>query len=317
MDLLVNDLSLHGQFADLAAFRESIRRVMQIRAIARRYSRELYCHRGLVNGQVTPHETMPGAVKALPLEEQRAVMVWLSRHGPFWDDAREHDEEDWYECNGEIVTDTAVGEAAHSLLHGIDRGLVSLQPSDFVYAPFSVERVHEDGNRAPIDVPNYWEPASVETCLATTQLALNSWTALKELSAARFEHLRFAGNAFESLRAQPFKQGVAERILVRLEVLHRFKQSFDADGSRTKEGHALYQKHFTGEKGWFSDESAANKEDFVNDLTFPNPDAPGKTLFCPWHGKVQTPQYRIHFSWPVTAASPVHVVYVGPKITKR
>jgi hypothetical protein len=317
VDLLINDLSLHGQFADLAEFRESIRRVMKIRAIARRYMRALYCHRGLVSGRVTPQENMPGAVKALPLEEQRAVMTWLSQHGPFWDDDREHDGGDWYECGGEIVTDTAVGEAAHCVLHGIARGLVSLNPSDFTHDPVSIERVLDSADRILVDVRNYWEPEAVEACLAAAPVALASWAALGEFAIARFEHVRFAANAFEQLRAQPFKQGVAERILARLEVLHRLKQCFDADGSRTAEGHALYQQHFTGDKGWFSDESDANKAHFATDLTFPNPDVPGGTLFCSWHGKVKTPQYRIHFSWPVTAASPLYVVYVGPKITKR
>lgn len=317
MDLLINDLSLHGQFADVAAFRESIRRVMKIRAIARRHKRALYCHRGLVNKQVTSQDTMPGAVKALPLEERRTVMAWLSQNGPFWDDDREHDGGDWYECGGEIVTDTAIGEAAHGVLHGIDRGLVSLAPSDFTHDPVSVERVLEDEDRIPVDVRNYWLPEAVEASLAAAPAALASWAALGELAVARFEHLRFAENAFEPLRAQPFKQGVAERILARLEVLHRLKQCFDAAGSRTAKGHALYQQHFTGDMGWFSDESDANKADFETDLTFPNPDAPGEALFCSWHGKVKTPQYRIHFSWPVTAASPVYVVYVGPKRTKR
>jgi hypothetical protein len=50
MDLLINDLSLHGQFADLASFRDSIGRIMQIRGIARRHQRALYCHRGFING---------------------------------------------------------------------------------------------------------------------------------------------------------------------------------------------------------------------------------------------------------------------------
>ncbi len=316
MDLLINDLSLHGQFADLAAFRESIRRVMQIRQIARRHMRALYCHRSLVNKQVTVLETMPAAVKALPLEEQRAVMAWLSQHGPFWDDDREHDEGDWYEYGGEIVTDTAVGEAAHCVLHGIDRGLVSLDPSDFTHDPVSVEQVLGKEDRIPIDVRNYWQPEAVEACFAAAPTALASWAALGDLAVARFEHLRFAENAFDPLRSQPFKRGVAERILARLEVLHRLKQCFDDNGSRTAEGHALYQKHFTGDKSWFSDESAANKEDFESDLTFPNPDVPDESLFCSWHGKVKTPQNRIHFSWPVTAASPLYVVYVGPKITK-
>jgi len=34
-------------------------------------------------------------------------------------------------------------------------------------------------------------------------------------------------------------------------------------------------------------------------MTFTHPDESDKTLFCPWHGKVQTPQLRVHFSWPV------------------
>ena len=35
------------------------------------------------------------------------------------------------------------------------------------------------------------------------------------------------------------------------------------------------------------------------------------------HGKVKTPQIRIHFSWPITASTPLYVVYVGYKITKK
>lgn len=316
MDLLINDLSLHGQFHDMDSFRASIRRIMQIREIARRYMRALYCHRGFVNRQVTPHESMAAVVRALPLDEQRAVMAWLSQHGPFWDDYRQHDGGDWYECNGEIVTDTAVGEAAHCLLHGIDRGLVSLQPSDFEYDPVAVERVLDADDRVPVHVRNYWEPAAVDACLAAAPRALASWAALGELAVSRFEHLRFAENAFEALQGQPFRQAVAETILVRLDVLHRLKKCFNEDGSRTAEGHALYQQHFTGNNAWFSDESAANKDKFRDDLTFRNPDAPGEDLFCSWHGKVRSPQYRIHFSWPVTAAACVYVVYVGPKITK-
>lgn len=317
MDLLINDLSLHGQFDDVASFRTSIKLVMQIREIARRHMRALYCHRGFVNGQVTRLESMPAAVRGLPCNERRALMAWLSKQGPFWDDDRQHDDGDWYECDGDIVTDTAVGEAAHCLLYGVERGLVSLYPSTFTYDPLPVELVVSDEDRTRVDVRNYWEPAAVEACLAASPRALTSWTALGELSVSRFEHLSFAANAFEPLRGQPFKQGVAESILVRLDVLHRLKQCVDAAGSRTAAGHALYQQHFTGDKAWFSDESNTNKTDFGTDLTFPNPDVPGATLFCSWHGKVKTPQYRIHFSWPVTAASPVYVVYVGPKITRQ
>jgi len=317
VDLLVNDLSLHGQFDDVEAFRASIRRIMQIREIARRHQRALYCHRNFVNGPVTPHENLPAAVRALPRDERRAVMAWLSQFGPFWDDERQHGSEDWYECAGNVVTDTAVAEAAHCKLHGIDRGLVSIQPSDYLYNPVPVERVFVDDHREAVEVRNYWQPATVESSLAAAPLPLASWRALQELSASRFVSLRFSAGAFEPLRAQPFRHAVAESVLVRLDVLHRLKQCFKTDGSRTEQGHILYQRHFTGEKAWFSDESDTNKDRFRTDLTFPNPDHPGESLFCSWHGKVKSPQYRIHFSWPVTADARVYVVYVGPKITKK
>lgn len=313
----MNELSLHGQFQNLVVFRESIGRIMQMRSVARRHLRSLYCHRDLVNRQVTPQDTMPSAVRALPLNEQRAVMAWLSQHGPFWDDDRQHDGGDWYECNGDIVTDTAVGEAAHCVLHGIDRDLVSFQPSDFVYAPIQVDWVRDDNNRVPIQLRNYWDVAAIEAGLAAARPALASWAALQELAVSRFGHLIFAQSAFESLMGQPFMRGVAERILSRLDVLDRLKQCFDATGQRTGEGHTLYQQHFTGDKAWFSDSSDTEKREFERELTFSNPDAPGANLFCTWHGKVKSPQYRIHFSSPITAESPVYVVYIGPKLTKR
>jgi len=317
MDLLINDKSLHGQFADINTFHGSIRRIMEIREIARRYMSAVYCHRNFVNGQVTAQESMPAAVGAMPFNERRAVMAWLSQHGPFWDDDRKHDAGDWYECAGEIVTDTAIGEAGHCLLHGIDRGLVSLQPSSFLFDPVRVERVLEDDTRTSVNVRNYWDPVAVEACLVAAPPALVSWAALGQLCVSRFECLRFAENAFEPLQGQPFKQSVATRILVSLQVLHNLTQCFDADGARTDEGHALYQKHFTGAKAWFSDSSDAEKHDFKDDLTFPHPGIPQESLFCSWHGKVKSPQYRIHFSWPLTAVGHMYVVYVGPKITKR
>lgn len=147
-----------------------------------------------------------------------------------------------------MVTDTAVGEAAHCLRHGIDRGLVSLRPSKFICNPVPVERVFDDESRCCVDVWNHWEPEAVEICLAAAPRALTSWTALGELAASRFDLLTFSEDAFEPLRGQPFKQRIAERFLARLDVLHRLRQSFDAAGSRTPDGHAQYQKHFTGDK---------------------------------------------------------------------
>ena len=125
----------------------------------------------------------------------------------------------------------------------------------------------------------------------------------KKIGAAGFGH--------------PFVPSAAERIRVLLHTLDRFKGCFNEQGQRNDEGHALYANHFSVQKGWFSDSSDAEKNEFHAELTFPHPQRPGETLFCPWHGKVKTPQIRIHFSWPVRANEPLYVVYVGPKRTKR
>jgi hypothetical protein len=310
MDLLVNDRSLHGQFYDIEAFRAAIGRLMRIREVARRHGRALYCHRGLASALATPQDSMQAAVNALSKEQRSAVLVWINQHGPFWDDERAHAEDDWYECAGDVVTDTAIGEAAHCLLQGIYRGLASFQPSDFLRDPLSVQLVVSDTQRTCVGVPNFWDPAAVEASLAEAPPALHSWTALKQHCVERFEQLTFASNAFEPLRGQPFKQSLAERILALLDVMHRLSECFEPSGSRSAEGHALYQKHFTGDKAWFSDSSDSEKSDFKDDLTFPHPDMPDQHLFCTWHGKAKSPQYRVHFSWPITGATPIYVVYV-------
>ncbi len=132
----------------------------------------------------------------------------------------------------------------------------------------------------------------------------------------------FAADAFAYLEGCPFVSGAAYRLLFILDTLHRFKSCFDSDGRRTAEGHEIYRDFFAGKKGEggrgavFSDSSDSEKSKFKQEMTFGHPEKTGKTLFCPWHGKVQTPQLRVHFSWPVRADEALYVVYVGPKITK-
>ena len=141
VELLVNDLSMHGQFSDLGAFRSAVASLMRTRAVARRYGRELNCHHGLSSAQVTADRTMQQVVYALSREERRALMQWLTQHGPFWDDVRVHGSDDWLEWNGSIVTDKALGEAALCCLRGLDRRLVSVTPSSWEFSPVAVVQV--------------------------------------------------------------------------------------------------------------------------------------------------------------------------------
>lgn len=317
MDLLVNDLSLHGQFASLESFKASIRAVFRARQVAKQYGRDVYCHRRLVSRTVMEDWPLARAAQGLPVDQRRVVLSWLTKHGPFWEDRREHHGDDWYECDGTIVTDCAPGEAAHSCLHGLDRGLVSFVPSDFETNPLPVELVEDDTKRTRIDVPNYGDPDTLRKALNAAPPPLTSWSALQDLATTRFNELVFSPDAFEPLGSQPFKAGAAQHLFVLLQVLHDLRSAVDDNGQRTAAGQEIYQRHFTGGKAWFSDSSATEKHQFHQALSFRHPDDPGQTLFCPWHGKEKSRQLRIHFTWPVSADTSLRVVYVGPKLTRK
>lgn len=323
MSYLVNDLSFHGQFPDPASFRGAIGRLMNIREIVRRFGHELHCHKNMAFAPVMPNMAMPQAIRALTVNEQRALRSWITQNGPFWEDTRSHGADDYLELNdGRIVTDTAAGEVAWCRINGIERELVSLMPSDWQYSPLPVTWTAPHAKKN-IDVVNHWDPITLEAILQTAPIAISSWRQLAELTVARCPLLTFATDAFHPLNGHPFVSGAAQRLLAILDILNRFKSCFDVDGQRTPEGHKIYQDYFTGLKGGgghgatFTDSSDSEKIEFKKRLTFEHPRRAGESLFCPWHGKVQTPQLRAHFSWPVRADEPLYVVYVGPKLTKQ
>ena len=318
VELLTNDLSIHGQFYDLSTFDAALNRVMDIRKTAQRYGRKLYCHKNFANVQVASQMRLQQAIQKLAKDKRRSVMQWITSHGPFWDDVRRHGCDEYFECNGEIVTDTAVGEAAYRCLDGIGTCLVSLVPSSWDFSPVVVEWRKSDEEAQTVAVVNYWDARAMEAALRAAPTQITSWEMLADVSKARCTQSAFSADCFDPLQGYPFVSKAAQDILSRLETLDQLKTCFDSEGNRTAEGSRLYQKHFTGDRAWFSPSSPTEQSKFKTEMTFPHPDILGKDLFCPWHGKVNYhPPLRIHFSWPVTAADPLYVVYVGPKLTRR
>lgn len=316
VELMFNDLSLVGQFPDFATFKISISNVMNMRDISRKFGREISCHRNVAHARVCHNLTMQQAINIFDKNEQRALTQWITRLGPFWEDRRSHNPDDYLECNGEVVTDTAVGEAAYCGFHGSNHQLISLVPSTWGFSPLNVAWILSEGVNLDIAINNYWDVNDLETALRAAPALIISWEQLEAVSRLRFSNLTFSADSFNYLRGLPFADGAAKQLLTRFDTLDRFKCCFDDQGQRTAEGQRLYQDHFTGENGWFSDSSDKEKVDFKADLTFPHPDVIGDTLFCTWHGKVKVQQLRIHFSWPIQANTPLYVVYVGQKRTK-
>jgi hypothetical protein len=318
MGFIINDLSVCGQFESVWEFHNALETIMAIRSVIRKAKHELYSHRGLLRARVTSDLALKEAVHGLERSKRQALMLWLTQMGPFWDDERQHSPDEYFDCGGQVVTDSAVGEAAYCRLMGIDSSLVSFVPSDWRFSPVPVVwSSTTDGNNRMIDVTNYWTLEELKALLETPSAPPCSWEQLREHAVDRFSNLTFSGDCFRPLRGLPFFHAAAQRILALLDTLNRLKVCFDERGVRTAEGQRLIQEHFTGETAWFSDSSDTEMRQFRTELTFAHPLNSTRTIFCSWHGKVQTPPFRIHFSWPVTSVDPLYVVYVGPKLTKQ
>ena len=319
MDFFANEGSIHRQFHDPPTFCSALERLTGMRGVARRFGRDVYCHRTLAEAEPIPGIPMRRAVQLLAENERRALMIWLTRVGPFWDDLRRHDANDWLECRGEIVTDTAVGEAAYRTLGGIECALISATPSDWDYSPVEViwNREAEGLDDQDATIENRRDAVALEARLKDAAPPIRSWADLADFSRIRCRSLTFADGCFDPLAGVPFAKSAADRILVLLDVFDRLANAFDTDGSRTPEGSRIYQNYFTGDNALFSDSSDYEKHHFRTELTFPHPDKPGESLFCTWHGKVRHLTLRLYFSWPVRANEPVYIVYAGPKLTKR
>ena len=185
MELFANEMSIHRQFHDLPTFHGALERLMGMRGVAHRFGRNVYCHRTLAGAEPIPGIRMQQAVQRLADNRRRALMAWLTRGGPFWDDLRRHDANDWLECEGEIVTDTAVGEAAYRTLRGVECALISATPSNWDYLAYrsdSWNREAEglDDQNATLD--NWRDAAALETRLQGAVPPIRSWADLDDFS---------------------------------------------------------------------------------------------------------------------------------------
>lgn len=326
MDILVNDLSIHGQYRDTRSFQAALARLMAMRQTAQRFERDIYCHRAILNTMPMPDTPMQQAIGRLASDSQRrSILAWLTRSGPFWDDVRQHGPDDWLECRnkgvfeGKIVTENAVGEAAFRKLHGTETGLIGATPSDWEFSPVEIAWITEDQVREArtAKIENWLNADDLSGKLQALAPPIRSWNRLREIALNRFDRLRFSNDCFDPLTGVPFAMSSADRILILFDILDRIAQAFDTAGKRTPEGHQLHRDYFHGDKALFSDSSSSEKSRFQKELTFPHPEDSATELLCTWHGKERRSNLRMHYWWSGTAAKPVYIVYVGPKITKR
>lgn len=319
MDLFINDLSLHGQFADPQAFRRSLEEVVRCRTCAGSYGRTLRVPRTIVDRHVIG---LKGFRQALQATGDRTfvslIISWIAKNGPFVEDDLQRNSDEYLTIeNNTIVTEEAIGEAATRHFNGLPVGLVSFAPSDYQYTPIEIDWHRSDAHVQTGELHNVWSEAALQTYLERYQNPPQTWKELLQQLPRRFPQLTFLPNLADYLDGDPFSPYAVERTFVLLDVLNRLKTCFDADGRRTPEGEALVENYFRRKKAHFTDSSDQEKNDprFREAMTFT--DLQGAPIECFWHGKIKTPQYRIHFSYPIEKDAPLYIAYIGQKLTKK
>jgi len=290
---------------------------MRLKKTCESYGHVIECSTDVLNNKVTDKLTMFEAIQTFTdKNKKRSVMTWVTKASSCWDNSRIHSDDDYLTCDGDVVTGTTLGESAYRIFDNKESSLVSFSPSSWLYSPINVAYIYGDGTLSELLlVKNHWEEEGLSNYLDGIQAPIQSWETLERRMRQECKHLTFTEDAFSPLQSQPFVSGASTRIATLLNVLDKYAQCFDKDGKRTDKGDEIYNVYFKGDRARFSDSSGGEKTQFENELSFTLSN--GNKELCPWHGKIQTPQLRIHFAWPDQKGASINIVYIGSKITKR
>ena len=314
MDFFLNELSIHSQYQTINAFQDSITEMLVNRQTICQAGFRLFCTRAVVYYPIKPNVNFTQALNSCGANIKRKVFQWLSKDGPYWDEnKREHSPDEYYEYNGEVVTDRTLGEVAFRIEQNHASCTVSFQPSNYQLTPLNVIWYLTDGQKE-ISISNFWQKEVLHNFVGQIESPIMSWQELIDLASLKFHHLTLVDYIIDTLTAEPFSRTIANRILYLLTILNKIAECYDKNGNRTKKGTELIDNFFHGENALFSNESDTNLNRFENQLTFRLPT--GDDEICGFHGKIKNRQFRVHFNGPLAYGKPVYIVYIGYKITR-
>ncbi|UQR61600.1 hypothetical protein LRP30_32965 [Bradyrhizobium sp. C-145] len=291
------------------------------RSRCRHLAKTLYCSFALPNRRGWPPETLQQTIASFSRDEKTQVLAWLSQRGPFLEQDRQDVENDLFFFETEDVTDLGLGEAARRLTHRSQSAVYSFangSTRDFRRTPLPVIHGLLEEPYGSLDVPNCW---TLEDLLKLSETAVpdpESWREVLTRSRDQFDRLILGDHCLATLQGTPFSPALARRIVALLGILQAIMQEMDENGALSRKGEELRQTYFVGDRALFSDESDTNKAQFKEEMTFVDPCDAEKRLTCFWHGKINTPKFRVHFDWPVSSPrGGMRVPYIGPKISKK
>jgi len=326
MQWFVNDASLQGQFETPNAFSAILGELLQARARVPQLRVSLFTSRTLSEMPATRTLSVRKTVSHVNDRDfLRQVLQWIDRSGPFIDDDRYPEPNDYFECLGIDVTDQGLGEAARRLRNDIEIAAFSFAGGevDFSGSPLCVEHGLPEDRLGRYFVPNTSSVDKLIECALRAIPEPDSWRSMIEKARIRFPSLVLSDTIFLNARlaGEPFEKSISDRVMELLRQLNKYAESRNSDGSESDHSRELVRAFFTEAQGSvpaFTGESVTNQRIYKQSLTFPDPENPDKMLFAHWHGKIRHRFFRLHFEWPMPReARRLKIVYVGPKLTSE
>ncbi|MET0398207.1 MAG: hypothetical protein ABW277_15505 [Longimicrobiaceae bacterium] len=317
----INDHSLQGQFPDAPAFEAILRALLASRKRSQGLRSQLRTTRTFSAQLVTFDLTVRTAMQQSRDRDLKIeVLSWLNKTGPFIDDDRLLEAEDYFEYAGVDVTEGGLGEAARRVKAGETASTFSFEGGkvDFRISPLRVDHGLADDRLGIIDVANTWTVEDLTAAALSAAAPILSWRELVLSARERFPQLLIPDSVYlnSKLSREPFDAVIRDRALVLLSYLDGYMAGRLSNGEEGPRAREIVEKFFSGDRALFTGESTTNERAFKDDLTFPDP-GKGKPIFAPWHGKISHRFFRMHFEWPVPAgAQKLKILYLGPKITK-
>lgn len=315
----VNDASLQGQFGDINLFAQVVRSLIAVRARFPDIHRNLWLTRSFPNALVNPATQVRRALFEMRDRDLHAATLnWLDRTGPFVEDDRLPEADDFFEYLCSDVTGSGLGEAARRTKAGEECGTFSFTGgcTDFAITPLEVDHGLREERYGRYLVPNVWCAEALAEQTMAVAPEIGSWATLVAGARARFPNLDVSDlHLNPALAREPFQACLRDRALELMQILDRYVANRREDGAEGEEARHIVEKFFTGDPALFSGESKTNREQFASEMTFR--DINGADHFAHWHGKIRHRHFRLHFEWPLRKGrSKLQIFYLGPKITK-
>jgi hypothetical protein len=315
----LNDASLQGQFADPTEFHRLLRSLIAARVRVPSIRQNLRSTRSLQEAMVAPDTSVRRVLVSLGDKDLRAASFsWLDKTGPFVDDDRLDEINDYFEFGDVDVTATGLGEAARRTKAGAECTAYSFVGGTIDYAvnPLQVDHGLHGDRYGQYPVANLWQTEALIDQALAAEAPSQSWSALVAAARQRFPYLEIGDlDANPVLAREPFEASIRNRGLELLKILNAYVAGRTEDGAEGPAARKIVETYFTGERALFTGESATNQNAFANEMTFRR--VSGGHYLAHWHGKISHRYFRLHFEWPLERArKKLEIFYLGPKITK-